>query len=324
MENEMREMDLLALVEEDGFRAAQKSSSRGGQYNGPCPWCGGTDRFRVQPQYGNYGFFACNQCQRSGSGIDYLMLKRGLSKWEALLAAGWKPKGQASAPFTLPEAAYNARPQWNEPHRQWQEAATAFYRASQRVLWSPRGKVALDYLRRRGLTDMTIQRARLGYHPTETYGLAKDWGKVVKLPQGIVIPWIVDHAVWRVTIRDERVAKGPGRYRQVAGGAHGLYLADALTLNRPAAVMVEGEFDALSLAQECGDLVAVVATGTTQGGHTPHWISLLVTQPRVFDASLRPAFALTAAHTAARDYSQRKRQSLAGVGKHPYRGGTGQ
>jgi hypothetical protein len=131
---------------------------------------------------------------------------------------------------------------------------------------------------------MTIQRALLGYHPTETYGLSKDWGKVVKLPQGIVIPWIVDHAVWRVTIRDERVAKGAGRYRQVAGGAHGLYLADALTLNRPAAVMVEGEFDALSLAQECGDLVAVVATGTTQGGHTPRWLSLLATQRRVFIA----------------------------------------
>ena len=53
------ESDLLALVEQDGFRAAQKSTSRGGQYNGPCPWCGGTDRFRVQPFYGNYGFLAC-------------------------------------------------------------------------------------------------------------------------------------------------------------------------------------------------------------------------------------------------------------------------
>jgi hypothetical protein len=51
--------------------------------------------------------------------------------------------------------------------------------------------------------------------------------------------------------------------------------------------LTEGEFDALSIAQECGDLVAVVATGTTKGSHTPRWISLLAQQGRVlvaFDA----------------------------------------
>src|SRR5205823_5482648 len=46
--------DLLALVEHDGFQSVRKSTSRGGQYNGPCPWCQGTDRFRVQPHYGTY------------------------------------------------------------------------------------------------------------------------------------------------------------------------------------------------------------------------------------------------------------------------------
>jgi hypothetical protein len=66
-----------------------------------------------------------------------------------------------------------------------------------------------------------------------------------------------------------------------------LYLAQSLQLKRSAVVLTEGEFDALSLAQECGDLVAVVATGTTKGSHTPRWISLLAQQERVlvaFDA----------------------------------------
>jgi hypothetical protein len=40
-------------------------------------------------------------------------------------------------------------------------------------------------------------------------------------------------------------------------------------------VVTEGELDALSVAQECGRRVAVVATGTTQGGHTPRWLGLL-------------------------------------------------
>jgi hypothetical protein len=51
--------------------------------------------------------------------------------------------------------------------------------------------------------------------------------------------------------------------------------------------MTEGELDALSIAQTCGDRVAVVATGTTQGSHTPRWVSLLAQQERVlvaFDA----------------------------------------
>jgi hypothetical protein len=63
-----------------------------------------------------------------------------------------------------------------------------------------------------------------------------------------------------------------------------LYLAQSLLLKRPAVVLTEGEFDALSVAQECGDLVAVVATGTTKGSHTPRWISLLAQQGRVFVA----------------------------------------
>lgn len=59
------------------------STSRGGQYHGPCPWCGGKDRFRLQPSYGTYGWFACNQCNRLGSAVDYLMGKRGISKGKA-------------------------------------------------------------------------------------------------------------------------------------------------------------------------------------------------------------------------------------------------
>ena len=48
--------------------------------------------------------------------------------------------------------------------------------------------------------------------------------------------------------------------------------------------MVEGEFDALSLAQECGNFISVVATGTTQGSHTPRWIAQLARKERVFVA----------------------------------------
>ena len=146
------------------------------------------------------------------------------------------------------------------------------------------GKQALDYLRRRGLSDETIRKAALGYHPGPWRAPASQWGRTTWLAQGIVIPWLIEGGIWRLTIRDERVTEGNRRYLQVSGGSNGLYLAQSLLLKRPAVVLTEGEFDALSLAQECGDLVAVVATGTTKGSHTPRWISLLAQQGRVFVA----------------------------------------
>lgn len=278
--------DLLAEVEQD-TRLKRTSSSRGGQYNGPCPWCGGIDRFRVQPHYSLYGFFACNQCGHSGTAIDYLMLQRGMSKYEALAKIGWTPRDGSPLQLVIPRHAQTNQPHWEEPPEQWQKAASAFYEACQQVLWSERGKDALDYLRGRGLSDETIRKAMLGYHPGAWRAPAKQWGWTTWLAQGIVIPWLLEGGIWRLTIRDERIAAGNRRYLQVPGGSNGLYLAQSLLLRRPAVVLVEGEFDALSIAQECGDLVAVIATGTTHGSHTPRWISLLARQVRVlvaFDA----------------------------------------
>lgn len=281
------EMDLLALAEQDGFRTVRKSMSRGGQFNGPCPFCGGTDRFRIQPNHGTYGWFACNQCGKKGNTVDYLMEKRGYSKRDALQAVGWVPKDGSPLQPQIPHSALEERPQWNEPPERWQEGAIGFYQDAQRMLWSKRGEVALRYLRRRGLKDDTIRKAVLGYNPREHYGTARDWGRPVFLNKGIVIPWFAGGKVWRLTIRDEQVQEGGGRYKQVAGGSNGLYLADSLKLKRSIVVMTEGELDALSIAQECGDQVAVVATGTTQGSHTPQWVGLLARQERVliaFDA----------------------------------------
>ena len=51
--------------------------------HGPCPVCGGTDRFRWDDKNGD-GTFYCNQCG-PGSGIDLVMRIRGLSFREAAL-----------------------------------------------------------------------------------------------------------------------------------------------------------------------------------------------------------------------------------------------
>ena len=279
--------DLLAEITQD-TRLKRTSSSRGGQYNGPCPWCGGTDRFRVQPYYGRYGFFACNQCRRSGSchrlpDAQARLFQAACSCNGRMGAAGWQePLGEYS--ITQHDRATlvgrNRRSSGNALRLPFTRPASA-----------PCGRklVILPWTtcRRRGLSDETIRKAALGYHPGPFRAPASQWGRTTWLAQGIVIPWLIEGGIWRLTIRDDRVTVGNRRYLQVKGGSNGLYLAQSLLLKRQAVVLLEGEFDALSIAQECGDLVAVVATGTTKGSHTPRWVSLLAQQQRVlvaFDA----------------------------------------
>ena len=285
--------DLLAEMERDGFSTSRKSTSRSGQYNGHCIFsCGGLgkDRLRVQPNYGEFGWFACNVCGTKGTGIDYLMIKRGWSKHEALKYVGWKPRDGSEPKLIIPRnvLAGEVNPTHEAPCKEWQTSAKAFIEYAVNLLWSEQGQDTLDYLRARGLKDETIRAARLGYNPAEMKRPGVKWGRkgIVTLQQGIIIPWFVGEDLWRITIRDEKVAEGSNRYKQVAGGSNGLYLGYLLGYDRPV-IITEGEFDALSIAQEAGHDVSVVATGSTEGSHTARWIAALARKDLVlvaFDA----------------------------------------
>jgi len=97
----------------------------------------------------------------------------------------------------------------------------------------------------------------------------------IHLLQGIVFPWQVGSEVWKVTFRREgKNIPKEERYRPIAGGGKPLYQLNGLRPNA-AAMLVEGELDALSVTQEAGDLLAVVAIGSTAGGRLERWIGRL-------------------------------------------------
>jgi DNA primase len=268
-------MNLLDLV---GRYATLKkvASTHGGEYAGTCPWCGGIDRFRAWPSADKPGYW-CRQCDRKGDAIQFLRDYEGLSYREACQQLG-HPVVEGPRPSVKPQP--KAPRPTTAPHTSWQATARAFTEACTRALWAQAGLKALAYLRARGFSDETLQEARVGYHaaderhPAETWGLPTDH-KAVWLPRGVTLPWFQVGELWRLIIRQV----GPNvphaqKYVAVSGGSNTLYRVDTLHANRPA-MIVEGVLDALAIVQEAGDLLTVVAAGSTTGGRLERWIGRL-------------------------------------------------
>jgi DNA primase len=164
------------------------------------------------------------------------------------------------------------------PPEDWQQAARQVVNIAEETLWSSEGEPALNHLlEQRGLTTATIRKARLGYIP----GDFREWREIAGLnvPCGIAIPWFVSDTLWAVKVRR---AYGLPKYVQIAGGStHGLYNADTLHLNS-VALFCEGEFDALLVAQEAGELVAPVTLGSATSRLTARWYGMLVGHRTIF------------------------------------------
>lgn len=248
----------------------------GPEYAGPCPGCGGSDRFHLQPERKEGGLWMCRNCRPAetygwSDGIEYLRQFRNMS----FTAARSFLAGEVDTAIARAERAHNKTLEayGKPPNQLWQDRAKVYVDQAQGRLWTPEGLPGLDYLRSRALSDRTILDAHLGY----------------ALYQGIpciVIPWFTDGAYWRINLRDIRpdIGKDEKRYHNIPGSSNaGLYLGDSLKFKRPV-FMVEGEIDALSIAQEAGELVSVVATGGTSGSRSDKWVVRLAISPSVLVA----------------------------------------
>lgn len=218
------------------------------------------------------GWRCFGACGAQGDVLDWLQRYRGLSFTEACEYLG-APQSldriihQNHRPISVKRGIPEAKP----PQEDWQAAAKRIVDNAENALWSPDGERARQYLKKRGLTEETILRARLGYIP----GRHWEWLTIGKLtvPCGITIPWFVGQELWAVKVRR---AAGLPKYTQIAGGsAQGLYNAATLE-GHETVLFVEGEFDALLAEQECGGLVGVATLGSAAGTLNTHWLPLLL------------------------------------------------
>ena len=261
----------------------RKASTSGGEYAGPCPRCGGDDRFRVWPDHpeSDTGRFWCRQCEWSGDGIDYLRDLRGLSFKDACeeLGATHKLKASNSGPPRSKDLSRDPKPKdisckpCKAPSPAWQRRALELAYEANKRLFSAEGQRAKCYLNARGLSDMVLREAGIGYLPRDSHEDPKRWGlereKDLWLPRGLLLPyWTDTDRIVKLSIR--RPEDNP-RYVQVPGGhARALYLQSEVRAGEPL-VICEGEIDALSIWEGAGGKYAAVATGGTTGARLVQW-----------------------------------------------------
>ena len=194
-------MTFLDLLQQDGFTAQRVAASHGGEYAGPCPWCGGNDRFRVWPDEEETGRYWCRQCDKRGDSIEYLREYRKMSFKDACNFLNLPGKLQLpSGPRTVKEIkprqeVWQARTV-EAPGDIWQAKAKAFIEYAAKNLAAD--KAARQYLFDRGINDETITAARIGWNPKTLYMPREAWGlPVIKekagfqkvwLPSGYVLP----------------------------------------------------------------------------------------------------------------------------------------
>lgn len=247
------QVNIQQLIDRDGMKLMRQS---GREWSGPCPWCGGRDRLRVWPDEANGGSFWCRQCGRGGDAIRYHMLRAGVGYLQACSDLGVEPKFR-------PSTSSRSGPRVSVmPCLVWRQKSRKIIEHCAKVLFTDRGESVRAFLADRGITEKTMQRARLGLNTKDRhwnrieFGLSDDVDKkCVWLPAGLVIPTFHEGEPARIRVRR---FSGDPRYVVMTGSGGQLMRYG----HNVAVLVVESELDAILCSQAAGDLVAVIALGS--------------------------------------------------------------
>lgn len=276
------------------------ASSSGGEWAGPCPWCGGRDRFRVWPEHPSGdagGRFLCRGCGRHGDGIAFLRERDGLSYVDACKALHVSPKalGRGHRSQVIPAWTPAVR---GLPPVKWREAAEAFaFECAARMVPDFEGRSAegVAYAASRHLAPETVATLRIGWNPVDAWQDREAWGlppelnangkpRTVWMPAGLVLPTRRKSGLVAVKVR--RVAWTPEdrlpKYVALSGSVPGLALRHGANLP---VVVVESELDAMLIWQEARDLVSAFALGSAAARPDADVATFLRAAPRIFVAT---------------------------------------
>lgn len=276
---------LLDLCHKHGVELKKVANTKGGEWQGPCPGCGGTDRFHVNPNTAQEkefpGSYWCRGCGKKGDTIQFLIDFEGMSFKEACQKLG-KPLddhyNRKPPKQTTPENDFQPR-DYDTPPALWQEKALKFAQWSWERLYE--NIEAMDYLSQRGVTEASIDRFYLGYNSgdgqgRDLYRSREGWGlsvlmsekkegrpKPLWLPKGLVIPWQNYRGEFvRIRIRRPKpIDFGPPYYLVPGSSAETMIIRSLKPSN--IYVIVEAELDGFMIAEKAGDMVNVVPLGSS-------------------------------------------------------------
>jgi DNA primase len=248
------------------------ASTHGGEWTGPCPGCGGNDRFHVWPNTnGDKGSYWCRGCGKSGDNIQFLIDFEGLKFKEACARLDIEIKNEHSMSRPAPSKPEFQPVRHGLPAELWQNKAKTF------VTWAhenlKQNPDVLKWLAARGISAEAAAAARLGWNPGENgndlFRSRPSWGlpelkkengkpRMLWFPIGLVIPYIVDDIILRIRIRRP---EGEPRYYVIPGSSMATTIIGA---DRKAFVVVESELDGIACAAAT-ELAGAVALGMLEG-----------------------------------------------------------
>ena len=264
-------VDMLALA----GRYTELNKIARHEYAGPCPKCGGEDRFHVHET----GWWFCRQChEKRGDAIDFVQWL-GLARTFPEAVAWLTGDGLAAAPAVKRKPTRERKPAWKA--KAWQ--AEAWRELSRAHAVMDDDGLGLDYLADRGITPQTARGWLLGALPDVWHP-----GRRERLP-ALVMPWLARDL--RITALQYRfIASGLGkrdRFAQKAGGERIIFGATQRSA-RPGKtlglILVEGELNALSIAQAldaAGLGLDVLSYGPQDNATRPELAAIAGQYPRV-------------------------------------------
>jgi|YNPMSStandDraft_2_1061718.scaffolds.fasta_scaffold09931_3 putative DNA primase/helicase len=247
-----RTFDLLSLVERD----TQLKRIGAIWFSGPCPFCGGTDRFTLKRTADGWRWL-CRHCtdDKYQDAIDYVMRRDGVDFKEAVeRLGGGKPSPLRIEPQRPTEPEPKPQEQTQETRERLKQIA---FDASRRIDLDddPLAQTVRNYLYKRGLLPPTWQFALLG--ATTVYD-----PKAGRLRPAASIPYF-DTGLDVMAIKHRFVNNEPDglRYTSAKGSQAGFYYLPEHLGYCDFLLVVEGELNLLSVAQVRPEL-DLVSTGS--------------------------------------------------------------
>ena len=244
------------------------------EYSGPCPWCGGTDRFHVRADY-----FACRQCGRKGDAIKFMQEKHNVNFRQACeMLGGTIPTPTTQDRVKPVHRSVSTAGYFNEEK---QRAALCSSHDGLMTGANADAQAVMAYLAERGIEPATVAAFKLGYGRVLLPGTWDEEKKEASYPKQLAVafPWFdADGRLLAVKYRflqDHTYTDTEGKERTETKTSRGTQAGRMFGWQvwrgpeqRATLIIAEGELNAQSLWQETHGAVDVLSAGSE--GTTQH------------------------------------------------------